>query len=102
LQRLPRELAKRIDVSIHVGAKLVQRSTSQITENRRLDLSNRKAELLAHVADCIRSRRLLARDLRSIDPTLSPKQVSRLRDEDHTVCSLDRLERIAAALECAA
>jgi len=84
------------------GPSLVQRSTSQSTENRRLDLSNRKLELLANVAAHIRSRRLLARDLRSIDPTLSPKQVSRLRGEDPTVCSLDRLERIAAALECAA
>lgn len=84
------------------GPQVVQRSASQFSENKRLDLSNRKAELLAHVADCIRVRRMLTPDLQLLDPTLSPKQVSRLRDEDHTVCSLDRLERIAAALECAA
>ncbi len=77
----------------------MQRIQSERTESARIDLANRKTILLARIAERIDSKRLLSSELKRIDPSLSRKMVSRLRDRDTTVCSLERLMRLADALE---
>src|SRR5690606_23643436 len=75
------------------------RNRSFDTVRKVLDDQRQRTRLVEYIAAEMQARRLRAADLQQIIPTLSPKQVSRLRDGDWTVCSAERLQLIATALE---
>ena len=75
------------------------RPYSTTSLNRKHSESIQKDGLLEQISASIAENGLRYKDLVAIDPTLSEKQASRLRQQDRSVFSLERLQSFAAALD---
>lgn len=72
--------------------------TSWATFNKRADQSKSREELIANISSALKQLGLKTRDVKEVDPSITPNNVRDLRAGVNPGISMERLERLSSKI----